>query len=167
MDRKQGICRREVVFLLGISLIGGVLRFWLRNDISGDYRAFLQPWYETIQQFGGKALGVQVGDYNLPYQTFILMMTYLPLKPLYAYKLVSCIFDYLLAVLAGKLAGILGGTRKAQMALYGAVLLFPQVWIDSAHWAQCDAIYTFWLLVCVSRKFDTPKSPRALRALFF
>lgn len=150
MDRKQGICRREVVFLLGISLIGGVLRFWLRNDISGDYRAFLQPWYETIQQLGGKALGVQVGDYNLPYQTFILMMTYLPLKPLYAYKLVSCIFDYLLAVLAGKLVGILGGTRKAQMALYGAVLLFPQVWIDSAHWAQCDAIYTFWLLVCVS-----------------
>lgn len=150
MDRKQGICRREVVFFLSISLLGGVLRFWLRNDISGDYRAFLQPWYETIQQLGGKALGVQVGDYNLPYQTFILMMTYLPLKPLYAYKLVSCIFDYLLAVLAGKLAGILGGTRKAQMALYGAVLLFPQVWIDSAHWAQCDAIYTFWLLVCVS-----------------
>lgn len=149
MDRKQGICRREVVFLLGISLIGGVLRFWLRNDISGDYRAFLQPWYETIQQLGGKALGVQVGDYNLPYQTFILMMTYLPLKPLYAYKLVSCIFDYLLAVLAGKLAGILGGTRKAQMALYGAVLLFPQVWIDSAHWAQCDSIYTFWILLCV------------------
>lgn len=149
MDRKQGICRREVVFFLSISLLGGVLRFWLRNDISGDYRAFLQPWYETIQQLGGKALGVQVGDYNLPYQTFILMMTYLPLKPLYAYKLVSCIFDYLLAVLAGKLAGILGGTRKAQMALYGAVLLFPQVWIDSAHWAQCDSIYTFWILLCV------------------
>lgn len=149
MDRKQGICRREVVFFLSISLLGGVLRFWLRNDISGDYRAFLQPWYETIQQLGGKALGVQVGDYNLPYQTFILMMTYLPLKPLYAYKLVSCIFDYLLAVLAGKLAGILGGTRKEQMALYGTVLLFPQVWIDSAHWAQCDSIYTFWILLCV------------------
>ena len=149
MDRKQGICRREIGFLLSISLLGGVLRFLLRNDISGDYRAFLQPWYETIQQLGGKALGVQVGDYNLPYQTFILMMTYLPLKPLYAYKLVSCIFDYLLAVLAGKLAGILGGTRKEQMALYGTVLLFPQVWIDSAHWAQCDSIYTFWILLCV------------------
>lgn len=149
MEKRQRIHGRDVVFVLGISLIGGVLRFWLRNDISGDYIAFLQPWYETIQQLGGKALGVQVGDYNLPYQTFILMMTYLPLKPLYAYKLVSCIFDYLLAVLAGKLAGILGGTRKAQMALYGAVLLFPQVWIDSAHWAQCDSIYTFWILLCV------------------
>lgn len=149
MEKRQRIHGRDVVFVLGISLIGVVLRFILRNDISGDYRAFLQPWYETIQQLGGKALGVQVGDYNLPYQTFILMMTYLPLKPLYAYKLVSCIFDYLLAVLAGKLAGILGGTRKAQMALYGAVLLFPQVWIDSAHWAQCDSIYTFWILLCV------------------
>lgn len=150
MEKRQRIHGRDVVFILGISLIGGILRFILRNDISGDYRAFLQPWYETIQQLGGKALGVQVGDYNLPYQTFILMMTYLPLKPLYAYKLVSCIFDYLLAMLAGKLAGILGGTRYGQIALYGAVLLFPQVWIDSAHWAQCDAIYTFWLLVCVS-----------------
>ena len=36
MEKRQRIHGRDVVFVLGISLIGVVLRFILRNDISGD-----------------------------------------------------------------------------------------------------------------------------------
>lgn len=135
------------MLILGISLIGGILRYWLRDDISGDYKSFLEPWYELIQQRGWKALGEQIGDYNLPYQTWILLMTCLPMKPLYAYKLVSCIFDFFLAAIAGKIVGELEGSKTGEVVAYGAVLIFPQVWIDSAHWAQCDSIYTFWIFL--------------------
>ena len=143
-----------IVFITCISLLGAFLRYLLRDDISGDYTAFLEPWYKIFQQNGVAVLSQQVGDYNLPYQTWILGMTWLPLKPLYAYKLVSCLFDYLLAGILGLLAVELKGNSctvqedKAALGtlVYGAALLFPQVWIDSAHWAQCDAIYTFWVV---------------------
>lgn len=146
-----------IAFLFLISVLGAVLRYLLKDDVSGDYIAFLEPWYETFQQDGVAALRQQVGDYNLPYQTWILLMTWLPWKSLYAYKLVSCVFDYLLAVIVSllvmELKGIQCGSRTDVTATgiiaYGMTLLFPQVWIDSAHWAQCDAIYTFWVVLAL------------------
>lgn len=149
MGRKSD-CGEKLIYL-AVSVLGLFLRYVLRNDISGDYRAFLEPWYDTIQKLGIRALGVQVGDYNLPYQSWILLMTLLPVKALYAYKLVSCLFDYLLAVLVGRVVRELTRSDRAALAGYCAVILFPQVWIDSAHWAQCDSIYAFWgmLAVCL------------------
>ncbi len=148
----------KITFVICIGLLSGILRYLLREDVSGDYTAFLEPWYEMFRQNGIAALSQQVGDYNLPYQTWILLMTWLPLKPLYAYKLVSCIFDYLLAAVVGLLVYELRRERTSTsegadgfvgIIAYGIVLFFPQVWIDSAHWAQCDAIYTFWVVLAV------------------
>lgn len=147
MERKSGY--GEKLIYLAVSVLGVLLRYALRNDISGDYRAFLAPWYDTIQKLGIGALGVQVGDYNLPYQSWILLMTLFPVKALYAYKLVSCLFDYLLAAVVGRVVRGLTGSERAALAGYCAVILFPQVWIDSAHWAQCDSIYAFWVLLAV------------------
>lgn len=149
MEKKRKITGTDVAVILVVSLLGGVLRYWLRNDISGDYRSFLLPWYETMRESGAAALTSQIGDYNLPYQTWIYGMTKLPLPPLYAYKMVSCIFDYLLAALIGLWVGKDTHRAQAGVAAYGFALLFPQLWIDSAHWAQCDAIYSFWVVLAV------------------
>ena len=140
---------QEWCVLAVVSVFGILLRYHLRNDISGDYRVFLKPWYDTIQKSGTQALSEQVGDYNLPYQCMILLMTKLPMDSLYAYKLVSCLFDYLLAGAAAALICELTMSKKAAIAGFCMVILFPQVWIDSAHWAQCDSIYTFWVILAV------------------
>lgn len=147
-------CPAQIAMLVALSIMAAVLRYCLRDDISGDYRSFLEPWYQTMQAGGITTLGTQVGDYNLPYQAVIYLMTLLPVRPLYAYKLISCLFDYLLAQGVAQVTQQLSTSCKAGILAYVMVLFFPQVYIDSAHWAQCDAIYvTFlvWAFACYLR----------------
>lgn len=139
----------SALILVAVSLVGIGLRVPLGNIQSGDARFFLLPWYDQIKEAGGLlALDTQVGNYNLAYQTLIALLTYLPMQPLHAYKLLSCIFDYALAAAAGCIAWQLAPRRRTDAAVlaYSLVLLSPVVWLNSAAWAQCDAIYAFFAL---------------------
>lgn len=131
----------QVIVIVVFCVLGAVIRWPLRDNISGDSYYFLLPWYEQIKANG---LSQQVGDYNLLYQALIALLTHLPLKPLYAYKLVSVIFDYVLAAGAGCLTVLAARTDKQWKGTiaFGLVLLSPLVVLNSAAWAQCDAIYT-------------------------
>lgn len=132
----------SVAFVV-VTVLGILIRIPLRYQISGDAGVFLLPWYETILENGIES---PVGNYNLPYQFAIYIMTKLPLKPLYAYKLLSCGFDLLLAAICALL--IFKITRKWDRTLLGycAVLLSPVVILNSAAWAQCDSIYVFFAM---------------------
>ena len=69
---------------------------------SMDYTYFLSRWYEEVEALGGfPAVGTVVGNYTPAYMLLMAAMTYLPLPPLYAIKLVSVAADYLLAVYVG------------------------------------------------------------------
>lgn len=74
-------------------------------------------------------------------------MTYFPVRPLYAYKILSVFFDYGLAVIAAVTVAMISDNCKKKNALtaYFAVLFSPVVILNSAAWAQCDAIYVFWV----------------------
>ena len=88
--------------VIGVTLISMIIRYSFREIISNDAYWCLLPWYDVIKENGGiYALGSQVGDYNMLYQFIIAVFTYLPIEPLSAYKLLSCIFDYLLAAAMG------------------------------------------------------------------
>ncbi|MGN0308748.1 MAG: hypothetical protein ACI4DN_11095 [Lachnospiraceae bacterium] len=134
-----------LIFFFAITLISLAIRFLLKDADSGDLNAFLLPWFDYIKENGGLgSLDMQVGDYNIPYQTVIALLTYLPLEPTYLYKLFSCIFDYFLAILAG--CFVYSGSRdkrklKALLA-YSCVLLSPLVFLNSSYWAQCDSVFT-------------------------
>ena len=150
------------ILLAVFSVLGIIVRIQKFDFVSKDAYYFLLEWYDVIRDGGGlKALGTQVGDYNIMYQTIIALFTYLPIKPLYAYKILSCIFDVALAVVCARIIyEQTGHCRRLCGALaYGAVLLSPLVFLNSAMWAQCDSIYTFfcvtalWLL---SNKKDAP-----------
>ena len=96
------------VSIIIFSLIGLLARVAIRHKVSDDYIVFLQPWFDEIARDGGiKALLHQVGNYNLPYQTIIAVLTYIPINSLYLYKGLSCIFDYILAISAGYIARML------------------------------------------------------------
>lgn len=139
----------DMIVLVAVTLLGVLLRFSLRHFQSNDYRGFLGPWYDEIKANGGVAgLGTLVGNYNVLYQLCIALLTYLPIGKITAYKLLSCSFDLLLAWGAGSLAAELrGGYRRRTFTLvYGAVLLSPVVFLNSAAWAQCDSI---WTSLCV------------------
>ena len=133
--------------VIGVTLISMIIRYSFREIISNDAYWCLLPWYDVIKENGGiYALGSQVGDYNMLYQFLIAIFTYLPIEPLSAYKLLSCIFDYLLAAAMGYFVYDFSEkdrVLKGAMA-YMLVLMSPIVFLNSSYWGQCDAIYTFF-----------------------
>lgn len=135
-----------VLMVLFVSVVSGLIRCSLRRIFSGDAILFLLPWFEEIMQNG---LYVQVGDYNLLYQFLIWVMTKVPLPPLYLYKILSCIGDYLLACVAALLVYHISTKNSLwnSIAVYAAVLLCPNVFLNSAAWAQCDALFSSFAIL--------------------
>ncbi len=138
-----------LIFVALATLCAFYARFCMRGFVSGDASTFLLPWYDEIKAGGGfAALKAQVGDYNIFYQFWIALFTYLPLAPLTAYKAFSCGFDLLLAAAAGWYVWRQSSALRGALT-YAALLFTPIVFLNSACWAQCDAIYTFFVLAAV------------------
>lgn len=129
-----------IAFLL-VSAFGALARLPMRDFASIDALGCLLPWYDEISCNG---LKVAVGNYNFPYQLVIYLMTKLPIEPLYAYKLLSSLFDYLLAGVCALIVYSCTGKKRFSLFTYSVVLLSPVVILNSSLWAQCDSIYVFF-----------------------
>lgn len=153
----------SLLFFAAITLLAFYIRYIGRTVTSPDMKDFLLPWYYGMKEAGGlSALSVQMGDYNVLYQTLIAIMTYLPLNPQTMYKGLACIFDYLLAFAAASF--ICESLKKERFGtvfnlVYTTVLFLPTVVINSAYWGQCDSMYTFLMLMALwllyKRKYKT------------
>ena len=142
------IKHRLKVFIVSATILSMYARFCFRGFISGDMFVFLIPWYDAIEKYGGlKALSVQVGNYQISYQTLISLMTYLPVNKVYAYKGLSIFFDYALAAAAAGVIRKMTGSREKAAVTYSAIVILPTTILNSAAWGQCDSIYTFFLVM--------------------
>lgn len=143
---------RHAIWLFAgvVSVLAALIRLNGLDVRSADYDAWLRPWYDTIKEMGGlAAVSRQVGDYNVLYQLIIALMTYLPFHSLTLYKGLSVLFDYLIAGCAAAIVYELSGEKGRAALAYAAMLLLPSVFINSAYWAQCDSIYSFFLLLAL------------------
>lgn len=138
-------------------VLGSWARFALKTYSSGDFEGCLYPWYMEIKSLGGfAALSQQIGNYNMPYQFLIACMTYLPLPPIYAYKMLSIGFDFLLTFLCAWMTYCLLDGSPEETRRWGAlgagavVFCCPTVILNSAAWAQCDSIYTFFIVAALA-----------------
>lgn len=120
--------------------------------ISTDMSKFLLPWYDEIAAAGVSALKLQVGNYNIPYQVCILLMSYLPVPALYAYKLLSIVFDVFLSAGAAFLYGSVSQSRSRVRVflVFAVVFAMPTVVMDSSAWGQCDSIYGSFALLAIA-----------------
>lgn len=101
-----------------------------------------------LKNAGGLAgIGMNIGDYTPPYLYILALLTYLPVEALFSIKLVSCIFDFLLALYAAKTVFHLTQSRAKTLLAYTLALLCPTVVLNGSAWAQCDSIFTFFLLL--------------------
>lgn len=142
-----GESRKQKYFIL-VSILGLIVRCIGIQYISADARDYLLPWFYTIKEAGGmSALAQQVGNYNIPYQCLIALMSYLPFEPLFMYKALSIIFDYVLALVAAKLVCLLRNDKKMFIVVYATVLLWPTHIMNSSVWAQCDSIYVAFVII--------------------
>lgn len=73
-------------------------------------------------------------------------------------KLVSCLFDFALSIIAAFIVNDLSDGQNLGKSLlaYSAVWISPLVFLNSASWGQCDSIYTFFILLalysCIRKK---------------
>ena len=143
--------RKDILFFLIITILGIMIRIPQRHYVSKDMLIFLHPWFDLIKESGGlRGLSVQVGDYNILYQTIIALLTYINANPVTLYKLVSCPFDFLLAYYSAVFICELSLNPKYGVTFncsYFLILFYPTVILNSSFWGQCDVIYTFFCIL--------------------
>ena len=119
-----------------------LLRLLCFDKQTGDYVSFLKPWTQYFRDSGGFAgLGESMGNYNIPYLSFLALFSYIPLSELYLIKLLSVGFDLLLAVSTAKIVLLCTGSRTRYLLSFAVTLLLPTVLLNGAYWGQCDSIY--------------------------
>ena len=141
-----------LIFAILITLFSLVIRITLIDFKTTDYVSFLLPWYDDLYDLGGlSALKYSIGDYNVPYLTLVALLTYLPFPPLYSIKALSIIFDYMLALSCMMFVYKLFKEHKNRglyaFITYVIVVMLPTVILNSSAWAQCDSIYTTFLVL--------------------
>lgn len=155
----------DLILLLTITTFAFLARFGLFSYISGDYQHFLADWFDALKDAGGLAgVGLDIANYTPPYLYILALLTYLPVNSLFSIKLVSCIFDFLLAAYSMKTVFHLTGSRTRSMLAYTLLLLCPTVVLNGSAWAQCDSIFTFFLLLSF---YSALKSKPLKTCIFF
>lgn len=130
-----------------------LLAIWIRlagfNFLSGDMDHFLLPWFDEIKE---SKLRYTVGNYNLLYQSLIYIMTFIPIKPIYQYKILSCIFDFALAIIVAIFSCELFEKKRWGThfcIVYSVIIFLPTVILNSGFWGQCDSIYVFFIILSI------------------
>ena len=144
---REGLLKNTAHLVFAFLFMAGsvVIRYFLLDFESGDYLSFLAPWTQFFRDNGGfAALRYSLGNYNPPYMYFLALFSYFDISELYLIKLLSVLFDVLLAWACMKLLGLYTGSRAKLLGVFLAVLFLPTVVINGAYWAQCDSIYAFF-----------------------
>ena len=113
---------------------------------TADYTSFLAGWTQVFREGGFHTLAENVGDYNLIYQYLLLIISKAPIKDLYLIKYFTVIFDFMLALVMMRAAGLYAG-REARTPALLLTLALPTVLIDGACWGQCDPVYVFFIVM--------------------
>lgn len=141
-----------ILIFIAASAAGILLRVAGMEFRSDDFNSFLSGWWNVISAQEIDGLATQVGNYNIPYQIIIFLMTRVTADALGAYKMLSIVFDFALAF--GCMLLVAEFTKKkltdfVPMLTYAAVLCSLTVVFNSAFWAQCDSIYVTFIVFAV------------------
>lgn len=136
-----------LVFTIIVILLTLFIKIKMLDFESGDYQLFLKDWFDYLKDNGGiYALKSYPGDYNAPYVTLMALLTYLPIKSLYSIKILSIIFDYILAFAAGLLVKEITHKKNLSLITFTIISILPSVLLNGAMWGQCDSIYASFIL---------------------
>lgn len=147
-------------FIVGL-VISGWVRYSAIEYESGDYGSYLSPWYDYITNHGyWSALKDNFSNYNPPYLYFLVIASMFGGDKLISIKLISIIFDYILAVIVYFVVKFLLDSKDSSndsisskklskfipvIAFFG-ILFSPNIILNSSVWSQSDVIYTTFLI---------------------
>lgn len=150
MPMRMSFPSRVALPVIALTIVALLLRAPFLPHESGDYVLHISPWYDHIRDNGlGPTVSTDVSDYTPPYLYVLGLATAIPLPELFTIKILSIVFDFALAAAVALLVLPVVGRRRA-LAAYALVLFAPTVILNSASWAQCDAIYAFFVVLGVA-----------------
>lgn len=141
----------DVMLFLVVTAMALMVRFVLRNVVADDYTIFFEPWVATLREAGGGLKGLNAEfeyvDYTTPYLFILSCISICPyLNTLLLMKLVSIFFDFVAAVAIMFIVYHCTKNTTLSVAAYGCLLLAPTIVSNGAMWAQCDIIFTSFVL---------------------
>lgn len=126
------------------------IRCSLMYFYSRDYEVFLSVWLSEMRKYSGmEALKANIGDYTMPYQYFLLILSKLKCNDLLLIKLFSVTFDIVGATYAMKLVGLKTKSIAVRALAFILTLAIPTVFLNSAMWGQCDMLFTAFGLAAI------------------
>lgn len=154
---KRSFCRYMLLLFLALAI-----RFCFFNDINTDYTWFLKTWVDYYRENGFSGLSRSYGNYNIPYLYFLAFFAHSDLYDFHLIKLLSCLFDILLAYAAMMLIRKCGAGIGRSTIGFFAVLFLPTVILNSAKWGQCDSIYIFFAVLGLELALPSPANCHGL-----
>lgn len=146
---------KHVMLAAGLLLAAFALRAVCLPYETLDYQNFLKVWVQFYRENSGlAALGLPVGNYNVPYLVFLALFSRSSIPELYLIKLLSIFFDVVLAWACMQLAGRFTRGVGRRLACFFLVLFWPTVVLNGALWGQCDSIYTAFAVLSVYLVLD-------------
>lgn len=142
--------KNNVYIIAAISFAALALRFVCFDYASPDFNSFLLPWMNEFREGGFLALKTTSSNYNLPYLYLLALLSYIPAPDLYLIKLLSIVFDFVIAFTMMELVSNGENSGYKPLVVFAATLFFPTFWLNSAVWAQCDSIYAAFCLLSYS-----------------
>lgn len=137
--------RKESCLLL--ICFGLVIKVALFPVQTGDYTHYLAPWLHFIQTHGYAAsLKFDFYNYTPAYIYLLIGIAKVGVYPLYAVKIVSILFEYLMAYYIGKTAYLKYRNNNVLWISLAIVPLLPTVLLNSSYLAQCDAVYATFVV---------------------
>lgn len=162
------IDRRHLLLYCGFGILLALaieLRVSLYSVETSDYTVFVSQWYEFIRTHDGfAAFKYNFSNYNVPYLYLLALTTYLPIPKLIAIKTLSVVFDGVLGLFVYLILNLRYKRSYAAIAGVLVVMYAPTIFINSAAWGQCDAIYTAF---CLGSLYFLLKERSAWACVFF
>ncbi|HEY8804854.1 MAG TPA: hypothetical protein VIM42_07075, partial [Clostridium sp.] len=146
MDKKKEFLKKFLI-LVAIIWLALIVRIHGLPFTSQDYNAFLSRWFDNIKTNGGfSSLKNSMGDYTQPYLYLLTLGTYTSINKLFYIKMLSFVFEIMAAFFIMKIVNMKYKDEKLGYLSFGILLLIPTVILNGSVWAQCDIIYTSFVI---------------------
>lgn len=129
----------------------------MKHGSSYDFVHDIIPWIENYRNSVQGAFQAGFADYYIPYTLLLATASKFNVPINYSVGSISCIFDYLTAffiyrILSENFSEII--SKRCASAIGVIYLFVPTVLLNGATWKQCDAIYSFFIVVCLKCLLD-------------
>ena len=145
MRTKKWLNKKSVILIILI-LASICIKYFFFSYESGDYKRFLLKWYNTLAEEGLSSVVGGLGNYNPPYLILLYLLTLIPGATLIKIKMLSVVFDLLMGFIGYLIVKKLNNQKYSYLS-WIIILLLPTVILNGSMWAQCDSIYTTFILL--------------------